>query len=107
MQGGDQPATGVEPDLGWVSCSRVLQGGNSHSLGEVSWVSLHPRACTVFPGREIPGGALRGGAAPGDAGLQRQEGQIWLPLGKAAGVSGLCWHGRRGLQPPCRWDISA
>ena len=23
MQGGDQPATGMELDLGWVSCSRV------------------------------------------------------------------------------------
>lgn len=36
MQGWDQPATGMEPDLGWVSSSRVsgFSQGETHPLWE-------------------------------------------------------------------------
>lgn len=34
MQGGDQPATGMEPDLEWASCSRVskFSQGQTHTF---------------------------------------------------------------------------
>lgn len=34
------------------------------------------RVCTAWPVWEIPGGPDRGSAVLGDAGLQRQDGQI-------------------------------
>lgn len=72
MQGGDQPATGMEPDLGWVSCSWVSgfsQGGNPCSLWKASQGSLCLRVCAAQLRQKSPGGACRGGTALGDAGL--------------------------------------
>lgn len=67
MQGGDQPATGMEPDLGWVSCSWVSgfsQGGNPCSLWKASQGSLCLRVCCTAEAEE-PWRSMQRGCSPG------------------------------------------
>lgn len=78
MLGGDQPATGTEPDLEWPPSPGSLnspRGKPTLSVeGELGQCVL--RVCSAWPVWEIPGGAHRESAVLGDARLQRQGGQI-------------------------------
>lgn len=68
MQGRDQPATGKEPDLGWVSCSGV----SGFSQGETQALRGR-RAMAVCARESAPHG--QGGRSLGEhaEGLQPQE----------------------------------
>uniref|UniRef100_A0A8B9DG92 Protein Wnt n=2 Tax=Anatidae TaxID=8830 RepID=A0A8B9DG92_ANSCY len=77
QQQGWSPTWGVSPAPGASPCDRGSPGRTPHCLAKAGQ-SEPESLCTVLLGWESPRGAHGGHAALGDAGLQRQGGQIWL-----------------------------
>lgn len=77
QQQGWSPTWGGSPAPGASPCDRGSPGRTPHCLVKAGQ-SEPESLCTVLLGWESPRGAHGGHAALGDAGLQRQGGQIWL-----------------------------